>query len=149
MVAVFGEKVIGCALKFLGSLVRLVSRAEAFPVMTLAYLLYYGLEFFCWSEGKAVQNSLLESATGRFLARLRPVYASQVPPVVSAICIFPVANNDARVQQRAANGPQYSCNFARGKEVVDVDKDLCPLERKSTPVVARGFAGGLGAGGGG
>lgn len=146
VVAVLGEEVVGGALEFLGRLCQLAFYCGDAHWGRVAYLLYNGLELLCGSKGEAVEDGLLEGAAWRFLAGLCPVDARQVPPVVAAIGIFFIANDDARVEQRAANGPEDGRDFAWGKQVVDVDDDLGALERQCAAVVARAFASRLGAG---
>lgn len=94
-----------------------------------------------------MENRLSECSTGRLLPWLCPVHASQAPPVMSPVCIFPVANDNARVQQRAAYGPEHGCDLAWRQQIVDIDGDLSPLQRECAAVVlARALARWLRAG---
>jgi hypothetical protein len=103
VVAVFGEEVVGGALELLGGFFD------------------DGLEFLFGPEGEAVEDCLSKGAAGWFLTRtgesvtyvysyfegylLRPVYASFAARIMAPICVFLVVDNDAGVEQRAADCP--------------------------------------------
>lgn len=92
--------------------------------------MYDGIQLFCGAEREAVEDGLLEGAPGRFLHRLGPVHARQAAPVMAAVCILSVADDDARVEERAAYGPQQRRDLARRQQIVDMDDDLGPLQRE-------------------
>jgi hypothetical protein len=76
------------------------------------YLVYYRVQFFLWSEGEAMQKRLSKGSAWWFLAGLGVVDSTDARLIVSAIGIFSVANNDTRVQERAADGPKHGRHLA-------------------------------------
>ena len=95
--------------------------------MVQSYLLYDRLEFLCRSEGKAVQNGVPEGSSRRLLSRFCPIDAGQVAPIMSAICIFLIADDNTRVEERAADCPQYCRDLAGREEIVDVYDNFASL----------------------
>lgn len=88
MVAVAGEQVIGGAEKLLGDVFE------------------NGVDLGLGGECETVENLAFEGAAWRFGLRARPVYAGQAGPVVSAVGVFPAVDDDARVEEGGADGPE-------------------------------------------
>lgn len=75
-----------------------------------------------------MQNLAPERPSRRLRPRLRPVHARQPPSVVAAERIFPFVDDDAAVEQAAANRPDERRQPAGREEVVDVDYHLGLLQ---------------------
>ena len=71
------------------------------------YFVYYGVQLFLRSEREAMQKRLSKGSAWWLLAGLCVVDSADARLIVSAIGILSVANNDTRVEERAANGPQH------------------------------------------
>ena len=110
--------------------------------------MYNSVEFLLRAEGKAVEEGLAEGAARGLLSRLCVVDSTDAALIVAPVGILSVANDNARVQQRAAHDPEHGRYLAGREKVVDVDLDLGPLKRESAAVGCGALAGRLGTRGG-
>jgi hypothetical protein len=115
----------------------------------VTYLVNDGIQLFSGAERKPMEHCLSKRSAGRLQPRLGPVYACQTAPVVAAVCVFAVADDDARVKQRAAYSPEHGRDLAGGQQVVDMDDDLGALEGEGAAVRVGRLARRLGTAGGG
>lgn len=121
------------------------NQSGSFKLSRPTHLLYYGIHLFLWPEREAVEDRLSERTTGWLQPWLGPVHPGGVPPVMPAVCIFSISNDDAGMQEGASNGPQEGRDLARRQQVVNVDGDLGALHGQGVAVRPRRLAGRLGA----
>ena len=93
-----------------------------------------------------MEESLAEGAARGLLSRLCVVDPTDTALIVTPVGIFSVANDDARVQQRAAHDPEHGRHLARREQIVYVDLDLSPLQREGAAVGCGALADRFGAG---
>jgi len=90
-----------------------------------------------------MQYFLSKCATWRFLSRPCAIYSSQATLIMASVIILPVSNDNTRVQEGAANGPEKCRHLPWRQKVVNMYLNLSPLKRESISVVGGALAGGL------
>ena len=82
------------------------------PQELVRYLFHNRIDLKLSVQSKTLQDIATPSPTWGLESRRRPIYPSQIPNVVTTVCIFSLIDNHAGVKEATAKGPKYRGEMA-------------------------------------